>query len=310
MSESIGRLPVYQVSIPIAILFLLGSGITDHIYGIAVCRFFTGLFGGSVTSVGPGGTATDLFRPHERALPLGLFNFMGFTGPAFGFFISGLPIQYTGDWRYTAWTPLAFGVITVILLLCLKETRRDAIERRFAFKSQFNARLQNERVQDNIRRVIKLSYWTILQRPFRMLLTEPVVTAVGLYTSFSFATIYGMLAASPYIYERVYGFSLSAVSLTWLSWIVGYFFGAILTTFMQRRIVKARMSSESGRQYVPEWTLRPAMIGSPLVPVGLFWIAWTSRGSVHWIVPTIALAFYAAVSLHRRSEKHTKADFF
>ncbi|KAF7187171.1 Ascochitine biosynthesis cluster MFS transporter [Pseudocercospora fuligena] len=292
MSESIGRLPVYRFSIPISMLFLLGSGLANHIYGVAICRFFTGLSGGTVSSVGPGGTATDMFKPYERALPLGLFNFLGFAGPALGFLVSGFPIQYTGDWRYTAWTPLMFGAIAAFLLCCLQETRRDAIERHLA-----DPKGHWHHLKDNATRVIHLKYFKILQRPFAMLFTEPVVSAVGLYTSFSFAVIYGILAASPYIFEQVYGFQLSSVSLTWTAWIIGYLVGASLVTYLQFGVAKAVRDPEKRKQYVPEWTLKPAMIGSPLIPIGLFWIAWTARASVHWIVPVIAMSVYSAGTL-------------
>ncbi|USW46725.1 Putative major facilitator superfamily, MFS transporter superfamily [Septoria linicola] len=294
MSESIGRLPVYQTSTPIAVMFLLGSGLTNHIYGVAVCRFFVGLFGGAASSVGPGGTATDIFRPHERALPLGLFNFMGFAAVPLGFLVSGLSIHYTGDWRYTAWAPSTFAVIAIVLLLCLQETRRDAIERRLAHADDSS---KWRRFQENLHRTTQLKYLTILQRPFRMLLKEPVVTAIGVYTSFSFAVVYGMLAAAPYMFQTVYGFQLAETSLTWIVWIIGFLTGASLVTYLQFKLAKALRHKETRDQYLPEWTLKPAMIGSPLVPIGLFSIAWTARPSVHWIVPVIAMGVYAAGTL-------------
>lgn len=33
------------------------------------------------------------------------------------------------------------------------------------------------------------------------------------------------------------------------------------------------------------------VIASPFIPVGLFLYAWTSRPDIHWIVPTLGLAF-------------------
>jgi DHA1 family multidrug resistance protein-like MFS transporter len=36
----------------------------------------------------------------------------------------------------------------------------------------------------------------------------------------------------------------------------------------------------------PEQRLIPALLASLLVPVGLFIFAWTSRESIHWIIPT------------------------
>jgi hypothetical protein len=38
----------------------------------------------------------------------------------------------------------------------------------------------------------------------------------------------------------------------------------------------------------PEERLYAAMIGSFLLPVGLFWFAWTSKSTIHWISPVLA----------------------
>jgi DHA1 family multidrug resistance protein-like MFS transporter len=37
--------------------------------------------------------------------------------------------------------------------------------------------------------------------------------------------------------------------------------------------------------------LLPGVVASPLIAIGLFIFAWTSRPSVHWILPTIGLGF-------------------
>jgi hypothetical protein len=38
----------------------------------------------------------------------------------------------------------------------------------------------------------------------------------------------------------------------------------------------------------PEFRLIPAMMGAILVPVGMFWFAFTGYSSIHWIVPILA----------------------
>ncbi|GKU09420.1 unnamed protein product, partial [Fusarium langsethiae] len=37
----------------------------------------------------------------------------------------------------------------------------------------------------------------------------------------------------------------------------------------------------------PEYRLPPTILGAVLIPIGLFWFAWTTYASVHWIVPII-----------------------
>ena len=38
----------------------------------------------------------------------------------------------------------------------------------------------------------------------------------------------------------------------------------------------------------PEFRLIPAMLGAILVPIGMFWFAFTGYASVPWIVPILA----------------------
>lgn len=46
----------------------------------------------------------------------------------------------------------------------------------------------------------------------------------------------------------------------------------------------------------PEYRLPPAILGAPLIVVGLLWFGWTSYASIHWIVPIIGSAFFGCGS--------------
>src|SRR5699024_10315360 len=55
-----------------------------------------------------------------------------------------------------------------------------------------------------------------------------------------------------------------------------------------------RAAKKAGGMAPPEARLPPALVGSILLPVGLFWFAWTNGNSVHWVVPIIGSGFFAA----------------
>lgn len=38
----------------------------------------------------------------------------------------------------------------------------------------------------------------------------------------------------------------------------------------------------------PEHRLYPALLGTFLMPIGLFWFAWTARSNIHWFSPVLA----------------------
>ena len=42
----------------------------------------------------------------------------------------------------------------------------------------------------------------------------------------------------------------------------------------------------------PEGRLQPAMIGVVLLPISLFWFAWSTYPQVHWIVSLLGGAIY------------------
>lgn len=46
--------------------------------------------------------------------------------------------------------------------------------------------------------------------------------------------------------------------------------------------------TEPGKIPPPEERLYAGMMGSVAIPISLFWFGWTSRASVHWIVPILS----------------------
>ncbi|KAK1219885.1 hypothetical protein PQX77_017365 [Marasmius sp. AFHP31] len=52
--------------------------------------------------------------------------------------------------------------------------------------------------------------------------------------------------------------------------------------------ILAKEASKNGGILAPEAHLLKGQVGGILVPVGLFWLAFTTYSSVHWIVPIIA----------------------
>lgn len=56
----------------------------------------------------------------------------------------------------------------------------------------------------------------------------------------------------------------------------------------------ARTAAKHGGVAPPEARLPPAIAGSVLLPVGLFWFSWTNGTNVHWVVPIIGSSIFAA----------------
>ena len=43
----------------------------------------------------------------------------------------------------------------------------------------------------------------------------------------------------------------------------------------------------------PEYRLPPAFVGAFCIPICMFWFGWSSKESIHWIVPIIGTAWFS-----------------
>ena len=79
ISETLGRLSTYRLTVPISALFTLGAGFAPNVAALCILRFFAGLFGGAPLAV-CAGTAADLFHPRERAVAGTFLLYFPFLG--------------------------------------------------------------------------------------------------------------------------------------------------------------------------------------------------------------------------------------
>jgi MFS family permease len=79
ISETIGRLGTYRISVPIGALFTLGAGFAPNITALCILRFFAGFFGGASLPV-CAGTSADLFRPQNFAIAGSFLLYFPFLG--------------------------------------------------------------------------------------------------------------------------------------------------------------------------------------------------------------------------------------
>lgn len=90
LSETVGRLPVYQVAIPLGSLFTLGAGLTHSFGGLCFLRFAAGFCFAPALAVVTG-SVTETFVPKTRGPVLALLTLMPFLGPGFGYVILLFP---------------------------------------------------------------------------------------------------------------------------------------------------------------------------------------------------------------------------
>jgi hypothetical protein len=125
-----------------------------------------------------------------------------------------------------------------------------------------------------------------------MLFTEPIVGFLSFYVAFNFAVLYAFFAAFPYVFESVYHFNTEESGLVFLGIGVGCLL-AVVTCWIcdrylyQPQVRKSHAEKKDGR-VAPEHRLYPAMIGSFLLPISLFWFAWTAQKDISWASPVVS----------------------
>lgn len=80
LSETLGRLPVYQWTSVLGALFTLGAGFTHNFGALCFLRFAAGFAWGPALANGTG-SIVETFLPKTRGLVLAIYILMPFLGP-------------------------------------------------------------------------------------------------------------------------------------------------------------------------------------------------------------------------------------
>ncbi|UKZ76624.1 hypothetical protein TrVFT333_004331 [Trichoderma virens FT-333] len=301
LSEFYGRRPIYLVSWSMYLIWLIPSAVAKNIATMIVARFFDGLAGSTFLTVS-GGTVGDLFGRHELQLPMAVFSIAPFVGPALGPLLGGF-INYFTHWRWTYYVLLIWaGVMWVAIVLLVPETYHPILLRNKARKMRKDTGddrwlAPSEKTQKTVVQAISTS----LQRPFQLLIFEPMCLSLCIFTAILLGILYLFFGAFPLVFATNHGFNLWQIGLTFLGIGVGMILGMLSDPvwFRIRMRLMAKLEQETGVPggSEPEFRLPSAIVGSVLVPIGIFMFGWTTYSSVHWIVPIIGSAIFGLGNL-------------
>jgi len=303
LCETLGRKVVFLTTTPLFALFILGSGFSQSIVSLSICRFFAGVFASPAIS-NASATIVDYTAGRYRAVSLAFYYSIPFLGAVLAPLIGGFLVKSKG-WRWTQWTTLFFIVVFYVPIIFTKESYKKTILQRRARKLGFDYPTANRTLPQSI----KYFTTTLFLRPLHMIATEPIVTLVCLYNGFMFGLLYTMVVATPWVFQHYYGFELTGQSLSFLGLIMGTIFAPLPLILIDLYIYQPRLKrwkakshvtnngSSEAAQFPPENRLFPAMLGSCLLPSCLLGFAWTARPSVHYVVPMMFQGFALCASL-------------
>ena len=118
------------------------------------------------------------------------------------------------------------------------------------------------------------------------------------YTSLVYGILYLIFFAYPYSFQEVRGWSPNTASLPFLAIIVGVLLSGIAMAIFNKVWWLPRFLRNNLRVN-PEDRMPPLIASSILLPVGLFWFAWTSNRTITWVPQVLSGIFIGAgIMLH------------
>ncbi|EQL02772.1 Major facilitator superfamily domain, general substrate transporter [Ophiocordyceps sinensis CO18] len=293
LSELFGRQKLFFVTYMALTAFNAGAAGAPSMAALVVLRFFAGAFGSSPLT-NAGGVIADMFSASERGIATSIFAMAPFLGPALGPIAGGFLGEAEG-WRWVeGMTAIFTGVLWIINSVVYPETYAPVLLRkRAAALSETTGKVYISKLDaTGPRRSVGAQFKVALSRPWILLFKEPIVLLTSLYMAIIYGTLYMCFAAFPIVFQTGRGWSPGIGGLAFIGIAVGMMFATIGTMFDNKRYKRAE--AKANGMAPPETRLPPALVGSVLLPVGLFWFAWTNGTNVHWVVPIIGSAFFAA----------------
>ncbi|PON25566.1 major facilitator superfamily transporter [Trichoderma gamsii] len=296
LSELYGRTIILQISNLWFLLFNLGCGLARTEAQMFVFRFLAGIGGSAPLAIG-GGVLGDLFNAEQRGKAMSIYSLMPLLGPALGPIAGGWVTDRT-TWRWVFYsTTIACGVIQTAGVFFLQETYAPVLlqrKKKALMKETGNTNLVTE--YDRPDRTVFQTLTTALTRPFRLLVTQPIVQIMSLYMMFLYGVTYLVLSTFASLWANEYHESPGIAGLNYISLGLGFFLGAQICAPLQDRIYAAlkRRYVPDGGPGRPEFRVPMLIPGAILLPIGILIYSWTAEAHTHWIGPNIGAVVFGA----------------
>ncbi|KAK0637858.1 putative transporter C36.01c [Lasiodiplodia hormozganensis] len=289
--ELVGRKVIYVGAYLCFCITFIGLALGKNIGTILVMRAFLGLFG-CVGTILVGGTFDDMYPPEKRSRPMSLFSYVAILGTVGAPIYAGFIDQAIG-WRWIEGIQgLSCVPLLIIILVFFRETRggvtlhkRAKALRAATGDERYKAQMDLE--ARNIKQMLNASS----VKAVKMLATEPVVFAFGLWIAFAWFLTFLFLSVIPITFTEKHGWGEGISGLPYISLCVGTTI-AFGLNFLQISKYE-RMTIEMNGNVSPEARLYGALWGAVWLPIGLFIYSFTQYGYLIWVGPVIALALIA-----------------
>ncbi|KAK1142922.1 hypothetical protein N8T08_007163 [Aspergillus melleus] len=297
-SETVGRNPVYLVTLSLLMIFIMASGLAPNIGAQLAFRFLAGIFGCTPLTTF-GGSMADIFNLMDRTYAFPVCCTLSFLGPFMAPMVGAFIGQSTAiSWRWVEWTSLILaGLITAGIFFLVPETYGPVLLHWKAHHLRAITGDQRFRAEIEIRQAsLAQRLFTSCSRPFEMFFQELMVALFTMYLVIVYIVLFGFLTGYEFIYGETYGFSQGSVGLAFIGMNIGFLVAFALVPHIYMSYKKRLLIAiDNGEDSLPpEERLWFAMYAAPWLPISLFWMGWTSYPSIsYWssLVASVAFGF-------------------
>ncbi|KAJ6442627.1 MFS transporter [Purpureocillium lavendulum] len=282
---SLGRSPVYVVGSLAFCLVNIGTALAKDVSTILGLRFLGGFVGSAPISVG-GATLMEMYGPAEVPYAIAFYAVSGVCGPILGPIFGTLAVSRWQTWTATLW--LLAGITaftTTYVFFFLPETLMSNILYR---RSRRNGEYTDGGASSNFVVDVARQIFDDLKLSFM----DPVVLFVNIHTMLIYGVLYLWFEFFPFVFGGIYHFDAIQQALAFFGILVGAVISVTAYLLWLYFIYQPRVA-DPDMVVQPEDRLRPGQAGAVCIPICLFVFAWTSRESIHWIVPVVGTGFFA-----------------
>ncbi|KAJ5611092.1 hypothetical protein N7510_007811 [Penicillium lagena] len=275
-------------------IFSIGTAESKNATSVFLTRFFAGFFGSAPIS-NVSAALGDIFNRESRGIAVSLYAVAVNGGPSLGPIIGAALLRNPHlNWRWTEYIQAIWSiVIFTMAYFFLPEVYPLVILKR---KAERLRKETNNPAYYHPHEHLELDFHSImtkqLSRPWKMLLTEPIVTCIAFYAAFVYGVMYLTLEVFPIVFQDIRGWDPLVGSLPFLALLIGVISAVGLNIWNQ--FYYNKISRAANGRPVPEARLPPMAFGAIFFVVGVFWFAWTAKPPHHWILPCLAAMFIGA----------------
>ncbi|OQE26105.1 hypothetical protein PENFLA_c007G10093 [Penicillium flavigenum] len=292
-SETFGRNAVYFVTLVLAIVFTLGKALALNYGADLAFRFICALFAAAPMTVA-GGTVGDIWQPLQIPFGLPMLTMAAYMGPILGPVI-GAYTPKIGFVRADWISIIIAGVVLIVMILGQPEKFSPILlEWRAKHLRDLTGDDRYRAEHSAVISSFSNRLLTDVYRPFVMISTEPLIQIFSFYLVLLYFVLFTFLNGYPFIFANVYGISTSLTFVIFAAMVPAVLVALFLIPLLYSLTKKAAKKADvKGKVLQPEVSLWWAMAGaSVLMPVSLFWMAWTCYSSISIWSPIVASGIF------------------